>query len=215
MALAISPPQAAAILLPVLCLMDLVGFRIYYRKWDTPNLKVMIPGALVGIIIGTLTFGVFEEGSIRILIGLIAVLFTLNNWLGLAKKQEPSGKSVVKGTFWSSVSGFTSFVAHAGGPPAMVYMLPQRLDKVTFVATANLFFLIINFVKLVPYAWLGQLSSANLLTSLMLSPLAPAGVWLGLWLQKRINHEWFYRIAQSCLFLTGLQLIYQGSKGLH
>ena len=92
----------------------------------------------------------------------------------------------------------------------MVYMLPQQLDKVTFVATVNLFFMIVNAVKLVPYAWLGQLSSANLLTSLFLSPLAPAGVWLGLWMQKRVNHEWFYRIAQSCLFLTGVQLIYQG-----
>jgi uncharacterized membrane protein YfcA len=215
MALAISPPQAAAILLPVLCLMDLVGFRVYYRKWDMDNLKVMVPGALIGIIVGTLTFGVFAESSIRILIGAIAVLFTLNNWFGFARKQQQAGRSAVKGTFWSSVSGFTSFVAHAGGPPAMIYMLPQRLDKVTYVATANLFFLIINFVKLVPYAWLGQLSSANLLTSLMLSPLAPAGVWLGFWLQKRINHEWFYRIAQSCLFITGLQLIYQGISGLH
>jgi uncharacterized protein len=210
MALAISPPQAAAILLPILCLMDLVGFRVYYKKWDAPNLRIMIPGALIGIAVGTLTFGVFKEDSIRIMLGAIAVLFTLNNWFGFAKKQEPASRSAIKGTFWSGVSGFTSFVAHAGGPPVMVYMLPQRLDKVTFVATVNLFFMIVNAVKLVPYAWLGQLTSANLLTSLFLSPLAPAGVWLGLWMQNRVNHEWFYRIAQTCLLLTGLQLIYQG-----
>jgi uncharacterized membrane protein YfcA len=210
MALVISPPQAAAILLPVLCLMDLVGFRVYYKKWDAPNLRIMLPGALIGILVGTLTFGMFEEDSIRIMLGAIAVLFTLNNWFGFAKEQEPCGRSAAKGTFWSGVSGFTSFVAHAGGPPVMVYMLPQRLDKVTFVATVNLFFMIVNAVKLLPYAWLGQLSSANLLTSLLLSPLAPAGVWLGLWMQSRVNHEWFYRIAQSCLFLAGLQLIYQG-----
>ncbi|HEX8176472.1 MAG TPA: sulfite exporter TauE/SafE family protein [Pyrinomonadaceae bacterium] len=210
MAIVISPPQAAAILLPVLCLMDLVGFRVYYKKWDALNLRIMIPGALAGITIGTLTFGMLEEDSIRIMLGAIAVLFTLNNWVGFARKQEPGSRSVVKGSFWSGVSGFTSFVAHAGGPPVMVYMLPQRLDKVTFVATVNLFFMIVNAVKLLPYAWLGQLSSANLLTSLLLSPLAPAGVWLGLWMQNRVNHEWFYRISQSCLFLTGLQLIYQG-----
>jgi len=210
MALVVSPPQAAAILLPVLCLMDLVGFRVYYRKWDAPNLWIMLPGALVGIAVGTLTFGMFDEDGIRILLGAISVLFTLNNWFGFARKQGPQGRSAAKGTFWSGVSGFTSFVAHAGGPPAMVYMLPQRLDKVTFVATVNLFFMIVNFVKLLPYAWLGQLSSANLLTSLLLSPLAPAGVWLGLWMQRRVNHERFYWIAQTCLLLTGLQLIYQG-----
>ena len=92
----------------------------------------------------------------------------------------------------------------------MVYMLPQRLDKVTFVATINLFFMIVNAIKLLPYVWLGQFSIANLSTSLLLAPLVPAGVWLGLWLQNRVNHVWFYRITQSCLFLTGLQLIYQG-----
>ena len=215
MALAISPLQAAAILLPVLCLIDLVGFRVYYRKWDVSNLKIMVPGALIGIAIGTLTFGVFQEASIRILIGAISVLFTLNNWFGFASSQGPAGRSAVRGTFWSGVSGFTSFVAHAGGPPIMVYMLPQRFDKVTLVATVSLFFMIVNAVKVVSYAWLGQLSSANLLTSLLLAPLAPAGVWLGLWLQNRVDHEWFYRIAQSCLFLTGLQLIYQGAVRLH
>jgi uncharacterized protein len=89
MALAVSPPQAAAILLPVLCLMDLVGFRVYYRKWDAPNLRIMLPGALIGITIGTLTFDVFKEDSIRILLGTIAVLFTLNNWFGFARNQEP------------------------------------------------------------------------------------------------------------------------------
>src|SRR5215211_7559290 len=80
MAIVISPPQAAAILLPVLCLMDLVGFRVYYKKWDAPNLRIMLPGALVGILVGTLTFGMFREDGIRILLGAIAVLFTLNNW---------------------------------------------------------------------------------------------------------------------------------------
>ena len=86
MALAVSPPQAAAIMLPVLCLMDLVGFRVYYRKWDASNLWMMLPGALMGIVVGTLTFGVFREDSIRILLGAIAVLFTLNNWFGFARR---------------------------------------------------------------------------------------------------------------------------------
>jgi uncharacterized protein len=211
MALAVSPVQAAAIMLPVLCLTDLVGFRAYYGKWDLSNLKIMIPGALIGIAIGTLSFGMFNEDSIRILVGTIAVAFTLNNWFGFASRQGAAEKSLVKGTFWSGVSGFTSFIAHAGGPPALVYMLPQRLDKITFVATLNLYFMIVNAIKLVPYIWLGQFSSTNLTTSLALAPLVPAGVWLGLWLQRRVDHDLFYTIGQAALFLTGLQLIYQGA----
>jgi uncharacterized membrane protein YfcA len=213
MALAISPLNAAAILLPVLCFMDLVGFRVYYRKWDSANLRIMIPGALLGIAIGTLTFGMLSDDAIRILIGGIAVAFTLNTWLGFGARQQPAGSSVVKGTFWSGVSGLTSFLAHAGGPPAMIYLLPQRLDKTAYVATVSVFFMFVNAIKLVPYAWLGQFSSANLGTSLVLAPLVPLGVWLGLWLQNRVNTIWFYRISQACLLATGLQLIYQGTGG--
>lgn len=210
MALAISPVDAAAILLPVLCFMDVVGVQAYFGKWDGANLKIMIPGALLGIAIGTLSFGLLSENTIRILIGSMAVAFTLNAWFGLAAKQHAAGRSVIKGTFWSGVSGLTSFLAHAGGPPAMVYMLPQRLDKTTYVATISLFFMVVNAVKLLPYAWLGQFSASNLGTSLVLAPLVPIGVWLGLWLQHRINVTWFYRISQACLLGTGLQLIYQG-----
>lgn len=214
MALVVSPVHAAAILLPVLCFMDCVGVRVYYKKWDSQNLKIMIPGALLGVAIGTLTFGMLSENAIRILIGCIAVAFPLNAWLGRAPRTEPAGPSPAKGTFWGAVSGLTSFLAHAGGPPAMVYMLPQRLDKTTYVATISVFFMCVNMVKLVPYAWLGQFSTANLSTSLVLAPLVPIGVWMGVWLQNRIDTTWFYRISRACLFATGVQLIYQGAGKL-
>jgi uncharacterized membrane protein YfcA len=92
----------------------------------------------------------------------------------------------------------------------MVYMLPQRMDKVRYVATISVFFAAVNAVKLVPYAWLGQLSADNLGTSFVLAPLVPLGVRLGIWLQDRINLVWFYRISQACLFVTGVQLVWQG-----
>jgi uncharacterized membrane protein YfcA len=212
MALVISPVHAAAILLPVLCFMDLVGLRVYYGKWDRENLKIMMPGALLGVALGTLTFGMLSDNAIRVLIGCIAVAFTLNAWFGFGARQEPADRSAIKGTFWSGLSGLTSFLAHAGGPPAMIYVLPQRLDKITYVATISVFFMFVNAVKLVPYAWLGQFSAANLSTSLVLAPLVPLGVWLGLWLQRRVNTAWFYKISQVCLLATGLQLMYQGAS---
>lgn len=211
MALAISPVQAAAIMLPVLCLMDLVGLRVYFGKWDPANLKIMLPGALLGIAAGALTFGMLSEDAIRILIGGIAIAFCLNNWLGLAARQHAAGVSAAKGTFWSAVSGLTSFLAHAGGPPVMIYLLPQQMDKVRYVATVSVFFTFVNAIKLVPYTWLGQFSLDNLGTSLVLAPLVPLGVKLGMWLQDRVNTTWFYRIAQVGLLLTGIQLVYQGA----
>ncbi len=210
MALAISPVQAAAVLLPVLVLMDFFGARVYWGKWDTPNLKIIMPGAMIGIVLGTLTFGWFSDVAIRILLGGISILFVLNTWLGVALRQTQCGRSVAKGTFWSTIAGFTSFIAHTGGPPLMIYLLPQQLDKVAFVATINVFFAVSNAVKLFAYGGLGQFSMLNLTTSLALAPLVPIGVWLGVWLQIRVNHLWFYRITQVCLLLTGIQLIYQG-----
>lgn len=210
MALAISPVQAAGIMLPILCLMDLFSLKVYFRKWDSRNLRIMIPGALLGIALGTLTFGTLDENALRLLIGSIAIVFTLNSWFAFAARQAPAGASVVKGTIWSGLSGYTSFVAHAGGPPVMVYLLPQQLDKITYVATVNFFFLIVNAIKIVPYVWLGQFTETNLLTALTLAPLVPLGVWFGIWLQGRLNQKWFYRVTQACVLLTGLQLVYQG-----
>lgn len=210
MALAISPLQAAAVMLPVLCLMDFFGVRVYLGKWDSANLKIIVPGSMIGIVLGTLTFGMLGDYVIRMMIGSITILFVLNNWFGFASNQLKRGRSAVRGTCWASLSGFTSFISHIGGPPIMMYLLPQQMDKVVYIATINLFFMIANAVKVFAYAGLGQLSLANLSTSLVLAPLVPLGVWLGFWLQTKVNQKRFYRIAETCLLLTGIQLIYQG-----
>jgi uncharacterized membrane protein YfcA len=211
MALVVSPRQAAAIMLPVLCIMDLFGVRAYLGKWDVANLKIIIPGAIIGIFLGSMTFGLLSDNAVRIVVGSIAVAFVLRNALQTALADVTAGLSRLKGTVWSALSGFTSFVAHAGGPPIMMYLMPQKLDKVAYVATINFFFMVTNAVKLLAYTGLGQFTQVNISTSLVLAPAVPVGVWSGLWLQTRINQAWFYRIAQFGLLLTGVQLIYQGS----
>ncbi|MHA6494681.1 sulfite exporter TauE/SafE family protein [Pseudomonas borbori] len=206
LALATSPKQAVAIMLPILCLADVVGLKAYFRKWDIANLKVMMPGALIGIGIGSLTFELLDERLIGLLMGLIAVSFVILGLLSNSQTPRPLHKG--RGLALSSVAGFTSFVAHAGGPPVMMHLLPQQLDKLRYVATINMFFLLTNAIKLVPYAALGQFTRDNLLTSLMLAPVVPFGVWTGLWLQSRVNHTWFYRIARVGMLLAGIQLIW-------
>jgi uncharacterized protein len=211
MSLAMSPVQAAAIVLPLLCVIDWWGVRIYWGNWDREVLKTVLPGALVGIGAGALLFGTVSDETILVLVGIIAVMFTLNNWLRFAARQAAAAASVAKGAFWSVVSGFTSFVAHAGGPPIMVYLLPLKLPQSRFIATMGVLFLTVNAIKLVPYAWLGQFSTDNLMTSLVLVPFVPIGIHLGRWLQTRVSHVVFYRISEISLFLNGLLLIYEGA----
>ena len=210
-ALVVSPIQAAAVLLPILCVMDVHGAWVYRGRWDKTNLKILMPAALIGLAVGTLTFRYLDARIIRLIIGAIAVGFTVHYWLaGLATVREARGVDPIRGSFWGAVSGFTSFIAHASGPPMSVYLLPQRMDKTRFLATTIVFVLFMNYVKLVPYAWIGQFSSENLYTSLVLLPLAPLGMWLGIWLHRIVPEAIFYRVCYLLLFLAGLKLLYDG-----
>mgnify|MGYP003700722121 FL=1 len=204
-------------MLPILCTMDLFGLAAYRRTADWRNLMRLLPGAFLGIAIGTLTFGLLDADAVRLTIGLIAVLFTLHSWTGVGPARSdggPPGPSFAKGGAWGAVAGFTSFVAHAGGPPVQFYLLPQRIDKTLYVGTTVWFFFAVNYVKLVPYGMLGLFSAENLDTALVLLPLAPIGIWTGVKLHGLVSQQLFYRIAYILLMLTGLKLCWDGVEGL-
>jgi uncharacterized membrane protein YfcA len=210
LSLSISPVQAAGILLPILIVMDWVSVWAYRKHWDKRLLCLMLPGAIVGIAIGGLLADHVSEGFVRLCVGLIAAIFPIYAVLGGRLR---TGADWLKGNrpmAWLSgaVAGFTSFVAHAGGPPFQAYALPQGLDKRIFAGTSVMFFFVVNAVKLVPYALLGQFDRTNLTISAALIPLAPIGVLLGVWLLKRIDQAVFYKIMYALIFVTGVKLLW-------
>jgi hypothetical protein len=214
MALAVLPLQAAAIMLPILCVMDIFGLHAWRGRWDRGAMRVLLPGALVGIGLGTLSAGALRPEHIRLIVGVVAVVFALNYWLGGGGMAAARPPNAAKGLLWSTVSGFTSFVAHAGGPPLSVYLLPLRLEKSLFVGTSTVFFAAVNYIKLVPYAALGQFSAENLGTALALVPLAPVGIRLGVWLNRRLPPATFYRWSYVLVFAVGLKLVWDGAGAL-
>lgn len=214
MALTVSPLQAAGIMLPILCAMDLIGIWAYRRSFDRTNLLILLPGAAFGIFLGWLTADYADEAFVLILVGGIAVAFALDHWIGRRESQSPRPRNRTKGSLWGAVGGFTSFVAHAGGPPFQVYMLPQKLDKRLYVGTSVFFFWLVNLMKLPPYAALGQLKFGNLETALVLLPLAPIGMLLGFRLLHIIPEKPFYRIAYVLVFLVGCKLLWDGVNAL-
>lgn len=213
MAFTVPPAQAAAIMLPILCLMDLFGVTAYRRHWDGANLAILFSGALMGTALGTLTFRFLDEATLRLLLGLIALGFTFGYWFA-EDGRPPAGRNLLKGGFWGVVSGYTSFVAHAGGLPVSIYLLPQRLNKTVFVGTMAMFFFAINLTKVLPYAWLGQFAPVNLATAATLAPVAVAGVLSGIWLHDRVDAGLFYRLCHGMLFIAGVKLIWDGVGGL-
>lgn len=210
MSLTMSPPQAAAIMLPILCVMDILAVRQYWGKWHVENLKILIPASILGIAIGSLTFRYLSEAHIRLMIGALALGFTIYFWFGKSKDAQSATPSKTKGRFWGAIAGFTSFGVHAGGPPVSIYLLPQRLSPTNFVGTTAMLFAVINYTKLMPYFWLGQLNSDNLLVSLALLPLAPIGIGLGYYLHTRISVKRFYQVVYFFLSLAGIKLLYEG-----
>lgn len=214
MSLVISPVQAAAIMLPILIAMDWTGVWAYRRDWSAANLKILLPAAAVGVIIGWSLAKVINDAHVRVLVGSIGFLFAANWWLGLRPRKAAPGPHAVKGGVLGAVSGFTSFVSHTGGPPFAVYMLPQRLPNATYVGTSVMFFTAVNLIKVPPYLLLGQFDAANLKTAAALSIPGMAAMAAGIWLTRRIPQEPFYRVVYGCLLLISAKLIWDGVRTL-
>jgi uncharacterized membrane protein YfcA len=207
MSLLIPTPQAAAILLPILLLMDALGLLVFRGKGDAANLRIIVPGAMLGIVLGALTFHLVDPRWIKAVIGVEAALFGVDRLRNVRVEGPARPPEVVRGVFWSSISGFTSFISHAGGPPILQYLLPQGMDRVRMVGTTVIYFSVVNFAKLVPFAFLGLLDVSNLQTAGLLLPAAGAGYWLGLKLLKDLPQAPFNLAIAIAMLATGLKLI--------
>jgi uncharacterized membrane protein YfcA len=108
------------------------------------------------------------------------------------------------------MAGFTSTQIHAGGPPVSIYLLPQNLDRVILMGTLAIFFTVMNYLKLIPYTLMGAIDASNILTSVVLMPLAPVGVKLGYLILNRVSQKVIYRFLYIALFLSGIKLLYDG-----
>lgn len=211
MALVVSPVQAAAILLPILIVMDGVSLWSWRGERDPTTLKLMLPGAMAGIGLGWLTAAFVTAGAVRLIVGVVALLFFLRwLWQRVAADERVAGHNGLKAAFWGTISGFTSFVAHAGGPPYQVYAMPLRQQPALYVGTSVIFFAIVNAVKLVPYFALGQFDATNLSISAMLIPVAIVATFSGAWIVRRIRAELFYPLMYTMVFVVSLKLIYDG-----
>jgi uncharacterized membrane protein YfcA len=208
LSLAISPIKAATLLLPIYVISDVVGMWLYRKNFSPWNLKVLIPAGICGVFVGWLTASMIPEKMVTMLIGVIGVLFCLNTWLRKKPTGTPQPPRLLTGLFWGTLSGFTSFISHAGAPPYQVYVLPQQLEKAVFAGTSTLVFAAINFAKILPYQNLRPYAMSDLMDALVLIPFAIGGTFLGAFLTKKIPDKLFFRLVQIGLFAISLRLIW-------
>ncbi len=213
MALSASPVQAASITLPILIVQDVVSVWAFRHSWDGKILALMVPAAAVGIGAGYALAAFVSAAAVELAVGLVSIAFAV---LRLATRDSApaAGHSPIAGAFWGSVAGFTSQIAHAGGPPFQIYVLPKRLARDTFIGTSALFFAIINWLKVPAYAALGQFTRENLLTAAALMPLAIVSTFAGVWLIRRIPADRFYTLIYLLLLVVGAKLTWDGAAAL-
>jgi uncharacterized membrane protein YfcA len=211
MALTMPVPKAAAIMLPLLAMMDAMGLAALVRQRDRVLLRRLLPAGLAGTLVGALLFRLMSPRLVAAILGSVTLGFLAIRVFFPAKADAPPPPPWV-GRLLAMVSGFTSFVAHAGGPPISFYVLPLRLEPIRLTATLAVFFAVINAAKWLPYAWLGLFDLQNLFASLVLAPFTPIGVWIGVRIVRRIDPKLFYRIFVVGMLLTGTKLLWDGLR---
>ena len=206
----IDPGEAIGIMLPLLMLMDVTSLRPYWRQWLPRESLYLVLGGLPGVALGAWFYTLADANALRLLIGVISVLFVLwqiLNSRGVIKaglKKLPAWAGIVSGI----AAGFTSFVSHAGGPPAAVYLLSLKPSKTEYQATTVIVFWAINIAKAIPYTFLGLFTADSLKLDIMLAPFAVLGVWIGVKGHQLIPEKMFFGLTYLLLMVTGLRLIW-------
>ena len=209
MSLYISPVMAAGLLLPIYVVSDIFGLYAYRHAFDKRLLAIMVPATTLGVGLGWATAHLVPADLVAGIVGAIGVAFALNMLLRHRAPAEPRQGRVAPGIFWGALTGFTSFVSHAGAPPYQVYTMPLGLRKEVFAGTSTILFAYVNAIKLVPYWALGQLSVTNLKLTLILMIPASLAVFAGVRLVKLLPEKLFFQLVTWALLALSAKLVWQ------
>lgn len=204
---------ALALMLPILMVIDLVGVGIFLKRFDRQIMKSILPMGLLGVILGILFFKQISPKTLSLSIGIFTILFLVHRLILSNIPQLAQNKaSPFFGKAMAITSGFTSFIAHNGGPPMTAFMLSQKLDALAYTATLGVFFTAINLSKWVPYGFLGLLNWGEVVASLVLMPLVPIGVYLGFYAAKHIPQKTYYKLVYLCMLGAGIKMLWDGLR---
>jgi uncharacterized membrane protein YfcA len=214
LSLAMDPITAGALLAPLFIAMDLNALRYWKPStWSKPDLVLLVPAMVVGIAIGFAVLSVVDRALLAIAIAVITLGFTLLWFIG-GGKVEQRPRSTAKALTFGTASGITTMVAHAGGPPLAMYLLPLGLPKHLYAGTTSLYFTVANAIKAGPWLFLGQPTHATWLLMALCLPAVPLGIWSGWRLHERLDQKQMYRACYALLVVTALKLLSDGVSGL-
>jgi uncharacterized membrane protein YfcA len=207
MSLFVPPLQAAAIILPTVLAQDVLTVWSFRKDWSAWNLRIMIPSMAAGIAVAALFAASLSSAHVRLAIGIIAGAFVVQHWLGARFERLAPRPGTLTGILFGTLGGFTTMLANAGGPAWQMHLLPQRLDKFTYVGTFAMLFAASDILKIPAFGALGQLTRENLAVGVLLVPVAVLSNYAGIWLVRKTPAELFFRIAYLLMFVISVELI--------
>ena len=214
LALVMSPIEAAIVVAPLVSFMDLFAVGAFGPKtWSKPDLTWLIPGLLVGILVGYAFFTLVDPRLVALGIGAVTLAFTADYFLR-GRRAPPSGRPVSPPLALAAgaASGFTSFVAHAGGPPAQMYLLSRGLNKTVYAGTNLALFIFGNLLKLIPFGLLMWAEPHTLMAAALLAPVVPVGVWAGKWMHDRLEQRRLFFWCYLLLSAAAAKLLYDAAR---
>lgn len=215
MSLVVPPLQGAAIILPILMAQDVVSLFAYRKTWNRDVVLRFLPGGVLGLCAGAVLAAYVSDAMVQLMVGCLACVFVITHWLKKAPKDDVVRQpGTARGLLLGALSGFTSFIANAGGVPLQAYALPLRMKPTFYAGTTTMLFFVLNWLKFLMFIALGQVSADNLATSAALLPLAVVATFFGVWLVRRVPAKNFYTIVTSATFVLGLKLIRDGAHSL-
>lgn len=214
MALGMSPVTAAAILLPILLVQDVFSVKAFGAHRDDRILKRMVPGACLGILTGWALARFVPVPAVETAVGMVAVGFGIQRIRAEHRGVPGRPGGNWQGVAMGGVAGFTSQIAHAGGPPFQMHVLPMKLPRDVFIGTSSVFFALINWLKVPAYWALGAFTPTNLWLAAALMPAALGSTWAGTVLVRRVDGPRFYAIMHVLMILVGGKLAWDGLSAL-
>ena len=213
LSIVMDPLTAGALLAPLFVAMDLVALRYWKPStWSKPDLAILVPALIAGICLGYLALRILDPRAVAIVVALTTLTFAALWFLG-GGRVTAQPRSVPKGIAAGVGSGVTTMVAHSGGPPLAMYLLPLGLAKEVYAGTTSVFFTVGNALKAIPWLLLGQLNRAAWTLMAIMLLAVPLGVWAGWRLHQSLNQAQLYRACYGLLVITGLKLLWDGVSG--
>ena len=213
LSIGMDPVTAGGLLAPLFIAMDLAALRYWKPStWSKPDLVRLLPGLVIGIGLGYGLFRLLDHRAIAIVMALVTLLF-VGLWLARGAEVAIRPRSTSKAVAAGLASGVTTMVAHSGGPPLAMYLLPLGLSKEVYAGTTSLFFTVGNALKAGPWLLLMKPDASLWILMAICLPAIPAGVWLGWRLHARLDQRQIYRACYGLLVVTALKLLWDGVSG--